>query len=179
MSVISGFFKQLAAKIEDPTQSAFALSEALNADPTRTGSDVRKAQAERLTDPDAKAALLLEGLSNDGKKLATSLLRIGASMSIQSEFTAASGDKRPSMNLSVRHNGQNLLDFKASASEGGYYLEIEENSAGGAFSLSMNNNLPVATFEEVETRLAKNLDSTFRIPKDQAKGAMQMIARNL
>lgn len=178
MSVMSGIFKELAVKIDNPSESAALLAAALGADPTRTPAEVRKAQADGMADTDAAKSVLLKGLKQDTEHFDRVLARMGMPLTLSSSFTAAAGDQRAEVDIELRLNNQKLLSFKAEATEQGYYLQVEENSGGGGMSFAMMNNKPAATFTEVESELVSSLMKSLRIPAKDAVPAMKGLTRS-
>lgn len=177
MSVMSGIFKELAVKIENQPEAATLLAAALGADPTRTPAEVRKAQAEGMTDAEAAKSILLKGLKQDTEHFDRVLARMGMPLTLSSSFTAAAGDKRAEVDIELRHENRKLLSFKAEAWEQGYYLQVEENSGGGGMSFAMMNNKPAATFAEVERELVAGIMNSLRIPAKDAVPAMKGLTR--
>ncbi len=180
MTVFSALFEKIAARIPDADTAKELLAEGVKADPITPTLPERDAERAGMT-PKALKTDLLANFVNEVYQLSFALEKMKVPLKLSAEQIMEDvPDDVWDFNVTgakvqLLQDGKQLMNFKVSATDAGYFVEAEENSGAGGISLAMIQNGPAATMADVEGKLANHLDSSFRIPAAQAAPVLQRL----
>ncbi|MDD9900581.1 MAG: hypothetical protein OXT65_06345 [Alphaproteobacteria bacterium] len=181
MSVISGLFKRLAAKMDNKTEAEKLLKAGTVVDRTLLAGAAARRRASRYGHPARASRCLLRALQEGVWTLQGVMDRSGRPELFKADLVTKgqmTGGPEIDIRLMATNNAISaisdeetpLMSFKAAAMEGDQYTIEVTRKDGETLTTSTQQ---VNGFDAVEDALCQEIDLAFNIPKAEASTALQ------